>query len=114
MRHTFTILMLLIAGTIVSCRSTKKYQASYSEDKPLFAAINELNKKPGNQKAQDDLRILYPKAVERHEEAIAIYKSGGDEGKWDKMLSELNALQNIYNSLQATACTFSIVTPKTI
>ncbi len=112
MRHTFTILMLLIIGAFVSCRSTKKFQASYSEDKPLFAAINELNKKPGNQKAQDDLRILYPKAIERHEEAIAIYKNGGDESKWDKILSELNALQNIYNSLQATAGTFSIVTPK--
>lgn len=112
MKKIYTYLLVLVVGALVSCNSTKKFQASYAEDKPLFAAINELNKKPGNQKAQDDLRILYPKAVERHEEAIAVYKNSADENKWDRILSELNALQNIYNSLQATTGTLSIVSPK--
>ena len=39
---------------LASCGSSKKFQASYAEDKPLFAAINELNKRPGNEKARDD------------------------------------------------------------
>lgn len=96
---------------VSSCGSSRKFQANYAEDKPLFAAINELNKRPGNEKAQNDLRVLYAKSVERHEDAIEAYKSGNDENKWDKILQELNALQHIYNSLQATPGSFSIVKP---
>ena len=107
------ILPLLIGLVVlVSCGSSKKFQASYPEDKPLYAAINALNKKPGNEKAQDDLKILYKKSVERHEEAIDVYKSGSDEQRWDKILSELYALQNIYTSLEATPGSFGIVKPK--
>ena len=74
------ILPLLIGLVVlVSCGSSKKFQASYSEDKPLYAAINALNKKRGSEKAQADLKILYKKSVERHEEAIEVYKSGNDE-----------------------------------
>ena len=56
------ILPLLIGLVVLaSCGSSKKFQASYSEDKPLYAAINALKKKPGNERAQDDLQILYKK-----------------------------------------------------
>ena len=103
---------LLFLVVLASCRSSKKFQASYAEDKPLYAAINALNKKPGNERAQDDLRVLYKKSVERHEEAANVYRSGNDEMRWDKVLSELNALQQIYNSLEATPGSFGIVKPK--
>lgn len=96
---------------LASCGSSKKFQAIYAEDKPLFAAINELNKRPGNEKARNDLRVLYSKSSERHLEAIEVYKSSDDDKKWDKILNELNALQHIYNSLQATPGSFSIVKP---
>ena len=107
------ILPLLICFVVLaSCGSSKKYQASYSEDKPLYAAINALKKKPGNERARDDLKILYKKSVERHEESIDVYKSGNDEQRWDKILSEYYALQHIYTSLEATPGSFGIVKPK--
>ena len=107
-------ILSFIMGLVVlaSCSSSKKFQAGYAEDKPLFAAINELSRRPGNEKAQNDLRILYNKSVERHEEAIEAYKISTEEKKWDQVLQELNALQHIYNSLQATPGSSSIVKPK--
>jgi hypothetical protein len=104
--------VLAISLLLLACGSSKKFQASFTEDKPLFDAINALNKKPGNEKAQRDLKILYPKSVERHEEAIDIYRTGSDENKWDKILRELNALQHIYNSLQSVPGSFGIIKPK--
>lgn len=107
------LLFALLAGLLVTaCNSSKKFQASFTEDKPLFAAINELNKHPNNTKAQNDLRVLYQQAVERHEQTIAAYTNSRDEQKWDKMLSALNALQHMYTSLQATPASFNIVQPE--
>ena len=106
------LLTVLAAMILISCGSGKKFQATTSEDKSLFAAINELNKRPQNAKAQNDLKILYNNAVVRHEEAIDAYRASNDEKRWDKILHELNALQHIYNSLQAVAGSFGLVKPK--
>ena len=104
---------IFLAGIIlVSCSSSQKFHASVSEDKPLFAAINELNKRPQNVKAQKDLQDLYKSSVDRHEDAIAVYKNSTDERRWDKIITELNALQNVYSSITATPGTASLVKPK--
>ena len=102
----------MAAIILISCGSGKKFQATTSEDKSLFKAINELNKKPQNVRAQNDLQILYNNAVIRHEDAIEAYRAGTDEHRYDKILNELNALQHIYNSLQAVPGSFGIVKPK--
>jgi hypothetical protein len=107
------ILLVSIAIVILAaCGSSNKFQATHAEDRALFSAINAINKKPNNEKALGDLKILYTKSVERHEEAVDVYKNSNDEAKWDKILTELNALQHIYNSLQATPGSFGIVKPK--
>jgi hypothetical protein len=94
---------ILLTGVILaSCSSSQKFQAPATEDKPLFSAINELNKHPENQQAKKDVATFYPQAVQRHEEAIAVYQTGTTESKWDKILKELNALQHIYTSITAT------------
>ena len=104
---------LLFAGVfIVSCSGSKKFQASTTEDKPLFAAINELNKRPGNVKAQADLKTFYENSARHHEDMIEAYRNSNDPARFDKILGELNALQHIYTSLQATPQSFSLVKPK--
>ena len=87
---------------LASCSSTQKFKAPATEDKPLFSAINELNKHPENAQAKKDVATFYPQAVQRHEEAIAVYRTSTTESKWDKILNELNALQHIYTSITAT------------
>jgi hypothetical protein len=105
--------ILFFAGSfLVSCSGSKKFQASTTEDKPLFAAINELNKRPGNVKAQADLKTFYENSARHHEDMIEAYRNSNDPARFDKIKSELNALQHIYNSLQATPVSFSLVKPK--
>jgi outer membrane murein-binding lipoprotein Lpp len=107
------LVAILLAGIIfASCSSSQKFHASITEDKPLFAAINELNKRQGNVKAQKDLQEFYRTSVDRHEDAIAAYKNSSDEGRWDKIIKELNALQNMYSAISATPGTSSLVNPK--
>ncbi len=102
----------MAALLFAACNGSKKFQAYTSADKPLFAAINALNKKATNEKALNDLHVLYEQAVARHEEALDVYSQGTDEKRFDKMLNELEALQHIYTSLQSVPATFNIVQPK--
>ena len=99
MTRLMTTPILMVALLFAACGSNK-FQAYSSADKPLFAAINELNKHPQNAKAQNDLRVLFEQAVARHENAIGVYSQGTDEKRFDKMLNELSSLQHIYTSLQ--------------
>jgi hypothetical protein len=112
MKRVNLIGVLLAGIMLVSCSSSQKFHASISEDKPLFAAINELNKRPGNVKAQKDLQDFYRVSVDRHEDAIAAYKNSSDEGRWDKIIKEMDALQNMYSAISATPGTSSLVQPK--
>jgi hypothetical protein len=102
----------MAALLLAACNGSRKFQAYTAADKPLFAAINELNKHPQNAKAQNDLRVLFEQAVARHEDAIDVYGQGTDAKRFDKILNELNALQHLYTSLQSVAGTFGIVQPK--
>src|SRR5687768_7620952 len=112
MTRLYTATIMIAALFFAACNGSKKFQAYTSADKPLFAAINELNKKPGNTRAQNDLRVLFEQAVTRHEEAIDVYSQGTDAKRFDKMLNELSSLQHIYTSLQSVPGTFAIVKPK--
>ena len=112
MKHINLTGVLLAGIILVSCSTSQKFQASSKEDKPLFAAINELNKRPNNAKAQKDLQGFYQASVDRHEDAIAVYKNSDDERRWDKIIHELNALQNIYTSISLTPGTAALVKPK--
>ncbi len=102
--------MSLAVVLLVSC-GAPKFQASYTEDKPLYKAVNELVKHPDNVKAQNDLKELYALSVERHEQAVAVYRTSTDEKRWDKMLSELNALQQMYTSAQSVPALLKLVQP---
>lgn len=112
MKRTSLTALLIAVVFLFSCSNSRKFQASTAEDKPLFAAINELNKRPDNNKAQADLKNFYTNSIRHHEDMLEAYSQSRDLNRWDKMLGELNALQNIYTSLQATPASFSIVKPK--
>jgi len=111
--NKMNIIGVFLAGFLLaSCGSSQKFRASVSEDKPLFAAINELNKRPSNAKAQKDLQDFYSSSVSRHEDAITSYRSSNDDKRWDRIINELNALQNIYTSITSTAGISLLIRPK--
>ncbi len=106
------LFLFLFLALLSACGTSKKFKATDQADKPLFDAINELNKRPGSEKAQGDLRMLYKRSQERHEAAIEAYKLSADENRWDRILNEYGALEHIYNSMQAVPGTFSLVKPR--
>jgi hypothetical protein len=112
MTYKFIMGVLLAGVVLISCGTSQKFQASVSEDKPLFAAINELNKRPNNQKAQEDLKVFYQQSIERHEQNVDTYRSSDDPKRWDNILKELQALQHIYTSISASSGSASLVKPK--
>src|SRR4051812_1565076 len=112
MNHKILTAVLISVVVLLSCSTSNKFQASTTEDKPLFASINELNKRPGNVKAQADLKTFYENSARHHEDMIDAYRNSNDPARFDKLLAELNALQNIYTSLQATPGSFTLVKPK--
>lgn len=109
MNRIFTL--IAIAVTLASCASSK-FRAPSGEDKPLFAAINELIKHPDNAKAQNDLRYFYDQAISRHENAAVTYKNSNDPNRWDRIINEYNALQAIYKATQAVPNATAYVQPK--
>lgn len=107
-----TTAALLMTTLLFAACGSNKFQAYTSADKPLFTAINELNKKPGNTKAQADLVVLFEQTVARHENAFDVYSQGTDEKRFDKMLNELNALQHIYTTVNSVPGAIAFVKPK--
>lgn len=110
MTRLITALILLATMLFVACGT--KFQAYTSADKPLFEAINKLNKKPGNTKAQADLLALFEQTVARHEDAVNVYSQSNDAKRFDKMLNELNALQHIYTTVQQVPGAIAFVKPR--
>ena len=107
------ILAFALAGVFLfSCSTSKKFKATVNEDKPLFAAINELVKHPDNQKAVNDLKNFYAHSIQRHEQALRVNSSSQDEGRWDRMLQSLQAMQHIYNSVMAVPGSSSVIRPE--
>lgn len=109
MNRIFTL--LFFSAVLASCSSTK-FRAPVTADKPLFAAINELIKRPDNTKARDDLKYFFNQAVARHEEAVAVYRNSADPARWDMLLKELNALQTIYTATQSIPNATAFIQPK--
>ena len=112
MKHLNLTIAAFLLMILVSCRTSQKFQAYAGEDKQLFKVINELNKKPGNTKAQAALQELYPQAKKFHEESIAAYEHSRDIKKFDVILEHLNAMQHIYTSIMATPGTSYLLKPK--
>ncbi|HVK47448.1 MAG TPA: hypothetical protein VM488_06395 [Pseudobacter sp.] len=106
------IFTLLSFSLVLAACGGSKFRAPVTEDKPLFAAINELIKRPDNAKAQNDLKYFFDQSVARHEEAVAVYRNSADPAKWDRMIKELDALQKIYTATVAIPNATNLVQPK--
>jgi hypothetical protein len=115
MKNLHTIAALLVIGTLVCCnRNSNRFQASVPEDRALFTTLNQLDRNPNHQRSINDLPELYKKSIERHRQAIAVYRNSTDPERWDRILTRLNAMQNIYTSLAATPAAKGVVEPGSV
>lgn len=95
-------------AVLASCGAAGGFTASSREDKDLFKAINAIEKS-NHAEARKDLPALYQQAVQRREDRIAAYKNSTSPDRWQKIVSELEALQKIYTALNASPASARLV-----
>jgi hypothetical protein len=108
MKRIFTLSTIITALIFLSACGTSKNLAASGPDKDLFKAIKAVDKS-NNAAARKDLPDLYQLAVQRHEEQIEEYKMSQDPERWVKIISELQALQDIYSAINASPATAKLV-----
>lgn len=106
-------LQIIICAVLLSaCGSSKSYLERSDEDKALQDAVRKLNKNPGDDEALTAVPVLYSSILKTHQARIKTYQSGTDLGRWDKIITEYNALQNAYNSIVNSTPAFKLATPE--
>lgn len=93
------ILLFLFA----SCNSTRNSIANTQEDIALLNAIKKLDKNPSDAGLKNNLASLYDNAEKIHLDKIDVYTTLTEPGKWDKIISEYQALQHLSGVINSSA-----------
>lgn len=104
----YTIVAVLMFS---SCSVNRDYLSRADEDKTMYDVVKRLNKKSDDPDATAAIAQVYSQVVARHSKRIATYKNYPDISKWDKLLSEYSALQEIFHAIDNSAAASRLVTP---
>ncbi|RYF90278.1 MAG: hypothetical protein EOO03_04045 [Chitinophagaceae bacterium] len=102
----------LLALFFSACGSNKAYLERTDENKALFDAVKRLNKKSTDEEALQAVPILYASVLKTKLAKVASYETGGDIGRWDKILNEYNDLQELYEAIINSPAAFKLLSPR--
>lgn len=94
------------------CGSSKNYLERNDEDKSLQDAIRKINKSPSDENASAAIPVLYSNLQRNHLAKIRSHQLGKDLGRWDKIITEYNALQRAYDAIINSTAAFKLVSPQ--
>ena len=94
-----TLKIIFSITIIASCTSSKKFTATGTNEEIIQQAVSVLKKHPGNSDAKRQLKINYEEAVKIHEDKIREIKRQADSNYLERILPELNALQNLNTTI---------------
>lgn len=97
---------------IASCKTSKDYLSRANEDRTLFDIIKKLNKKGNDEDATKALPTVYRQVYNKHLNKIEMYQTLTDISRWDKLYTEYDALQKIYDAIIASDAALLLVTPQ--
>lgn len=106
--------LLIFATTLfilASCKTSKDYLSRGDEDKTLFDIVKRLNKRSGDEDAAKALPQVYTQVQGKHLKKIDALKNSNELGRWDKLLEEYNALQNMYDAINNSDGAYGLVKP---
>ncbi|HNJ94300.1 MAG TPA: hypothetical protein PLS65_05995, partial [Ferruginibacter sp.] len=108
MKYIFYSLLIFL----ISCSSSKKsYLDRADTDNALFDAVKALKKKSNDTAAANALPLLYKAAQERHIRKIAALGESQELSRWDKLIDEYSALQEMHNAIIDVNAAYEKVTP---
>lgn len=94
--------LLLFATTLfvlAGCKTSKDYLSRVDEDRTLFDVVKRLDKKSSDEDALKALPEVYKTVQEKHLRKIASLNSSKELNRWDKLVDEYSALQNMYEAI---------------
>lgn len=92
-----------------SCAGSKNYLERTDEDKALSDAIKKLSKTPTDENALQAVPVLYTNIQKNHLAKIKDLKTAKELTRWDKIINELEDLQNAYDAIMNNAAAFKLV-----
>ncbi|MEO6406053.1 MAG: hypothetical protein ABIY51_11265 [Ferruginibacter sp.] len=110
MKRILYFICLLIL--LVSCGTSKNYLERSDEDKALQDAVKKLSKSAGDQDAASALPILYNNIKLAHLAKIKSFANSTEITRWDKIISEYNALQTAHEAIINSSPAFKLVSPE--
>ncbi len=106
------ISLLLLLIVIISCSTGKKALQKGEYDKAVMQAVNRLRSNDSNEKARSTLRRAYQLALNTHLENVKRASNTGDPYKWERMVSEYQSINNLYEEIRrCPSCLDIIPTP---
>lgn len=91
----FVTTLFVLAG----CKTSKDYLSRADEDRTLFDVVKRLDKKSSDEDALKALPEVYKTVQQKHLRKIASLQNSKELNRWDKLLEEYNALQNMYEAI---------------
>lgn len=104
--YFFSLIFLLS-----SCAVNRDYLSRADEDKTMFDIIKRLNKKSDDADATMSITEVYSKVVNKHLKKIDVLKTSNESSKWDKLISEYNTLQDIFDAVENSDAASRFVKP---
>jgi hypothetical protein len=101
----------LLTSTILftACASSKKHVAQHADETAFFGAVKKLNKKAGNAEAAKALPDLYARLQKNYLDSIEMYRNRNEVDRWNSVLANYLALQDLYESINGSAATRKLV-----
>lgn len=111
MKAKIYLIILLAVTTLYSCKTAKKMYAKGQYEQAVSLAAKELAKKPNDVALQDIILNAYQYAIEDHETRINAQLLSQSDLRYEKIYSEYQSLQRLYNAIKKYPNAYQLVNP---
>lgn len=108
MKKNATLFLLLVAISVFTSCSKGVYK---SQTKDLNTLIKRLTKKGSDDKILADIRSVYDPALQRAQQNISNYRYDAAPQKWDKVIGEMQAMQQMFDIINTNAYAVRMIKP---
>lgn len=111
MIKTFTYLLAALFF-LSACTSGKKAMQQGNYDEAIYKAVNRLRSNSDHKKSLEILRLTYPLAQRYHLDRVRNMEMSYEQFKWEPIVREYGALNNIYDELtRCPGCMTAVPNP---
>jgi len=111
MNRLSTIFILPVVLAFISCSSPSKAYKDGDYHNAVELSIKKLRKNPNDAEAKDLLQRAYKDAVVIHEDKIRILSNSQNDSRFEKILTEYQYLQNLYETIRRYPPSANAVNP---